>query len=97
MLESIKEIFQSPEMITLISTIGGILVANAGTIFVFALKYLGLKRAEIKSKVEHNKVVEELEAKYQKKIESLEKKIDESVITEGKHLPATAKFRILDQ
>lgn len=79
MVETIKEFFSSPEMIALITTAISFLTANLGTLIVFAVKYLKLKATELKNQAQSEKVIEELTARYNAKIEEFAKKVDDSL------------------
>lgn len=63
------EILQGLDFNALFVTLIAWLSANLGTIILFAVKYLKLKGKELKEKAEHNRTMEEMEARYNAKLE----------------------------
>lgn len=80
MVETIKQFFQSPEMIALISTALSFLSANLITLITFAIKYIKLKNKEMKEKAQSEQVIAALTAEYNAKIEAFAKHIDNTLV-----------------
>lgn len=80
MVETIKQFFQSPEMIALISAALSFLSANLITLITFAIKYIKLKNKEMKEKAQSEQVIAALTAEYNAKIEAFAKHIDNTLV-----------------
>lgn len=90
MVENIQELIdglmQNPTIIAILSTLLSFLVANAGTIIIFAIKVISMKKAEIKRQLENDQLIQALEAKYNVKLIDLEKHIDENMAKIEQHV-----------
>ena len=74
MAEWLSSIFNSPEATAIFASIIAWLTANAGTLIVFAIKYIKLKAKELKQKAENDEVIAAIEAKYDAKLADLYEK-----------------------
>lgn len=90
MVESIQEfidgLMQNPTVIAILSTLLSFLVTNIGTIILFAIKVISMKKAELKRQLENDQVIQALEAKYNGKLIELESHIDENMAKIEQHV-----------
>ena len=74
--EIITGLFNSPEVIALLTAVFAWFSANLGTIIVFACKYLKLKNKEVREKMLHEQTIEALTKGYEEKVKQLTDNID---------------------
>lgn len=70
MVEALKTLAQNEQFQKILAVLIAWLTANAGTIILFAIKYIKLKAKEIKDKNDNDLMMQLLESKYNKALEA---------------------------